>query len=524
MFYPESKAAGARPGRRDLVLLLPALAFFGIFFFVYVPLLPPFLSVLAPLLVLTVVLTSVNRKKGLLLFIFLFPLIGNLPNYFGIFEHIPHAPAALVLFLAFFLGCLINGVLFEKGPEKRTSFGLLLRGAGLLVLVSAGITFLRYLDFVPIASETFRDLVVNVIGVRAGGAVMSDVFNALFYLTGFLFFAILSKTLRSWEDVRNAGGIFALSMSLSLAFAMIQARFSTGLGNSPFWAEQSQINGTFSDPNSFSAVLSAGFPLFLGLILAGRKKSFWICGFAAGILALAVFPSIGSRSGLAALAVSLSFYAAAGILRLKAGLRKKTLLGGIAIACVVLALGGLLLTRGDSILKTRLTRSEKALGAEKNEGDFFNMRLQLWKGSLLMMRDYPLTGVGLGAFIVEYPNYVKTGNEKDNINTDSALNFFLQSGAELGGAGILLLLLLFVEILRRMMRSLRDGEKENIPLLMGASAGIVAFLVNFQFHSYVGNPEVFYFFWLLVAMVSFGVRPEDRKIVGLPIGRSGLRP
>jgi len=62
---------------------------------------------LIPILFTAFVLTVWREEWGILFFMFCFPLINNLPYFFGIYEDTPHAPTALILFLVFFMGWLI---------------------------------------------------------------------------------------------------------------------------------------------------------------------------------------------------------------------------------------------------------------------------------------------------------------------------------------------------------------------------------------------------------------------------------
>jgi len=94
-------------------------AAFYFFYLRYVPLISGFQAALLPFLFLAFLLTAFDKDKGLLFFIFAFPLINNLPYFFGIFPHIPHAPAALVLFLAFFLGWMVNGIFVGRKRDRR---------------------------------------------------------------------------------------------------------------------------------------------------------------------------------------------------------------------------------------------------------------------------------------------------------------------------------------------------------------------------------------------------------------------
>ncbi|MDH4198645.1 MAG: hypothetical protein OEW05_14615, partial [Candidatus Aminicenantes bacterium] len=172
---------------RGLCLTAVCLILYGYFYYVYVPLLAPFQLILIPLLFLTAGLTVVRVEWGALWFVFAFPLINNLPYYFGLYEHIPQAPLGLVLFLAFFVGWVAKTSFSGSRPSFPAG---LLRPLAILsgiVLVSGLITLWRYANFFPFLAERSRELIVNVNQVRAGGAVMSNVFNSLNYLSGFLF-------------------------------------------------------------------------------------------------------------------------------------------------------------------------------------------------------------------------------------------------------------------------------------------------------------------------------------------------
>ena len=510
---PGNASSAPMSRRTRLFLLPPALALFGWFFVVYVPFVRPFLIILVPLLALTAAAAATSRERGLLVFVLLFPLVNGLPYFFGIHDQVPHAPVALVLFLAFLLGSLANGVLIGPGPERDPPLGFIFRVISLVVLVSAAVTLLRYMDFFPFVADARRELVVNAGGVRSGGAVMSGVFNALSYLTGFLFFVILSRTLDTWKGVRRVVSLLALSMGGALAFALVQSRGALALGNTPFWVELRQINGTFRDPNAFAAFLSCVLPLFLGAALSSRRRPpvAWLAPAALGLI---VFPSTGSRSGLAALVLSLAVLAFFEFLREGSDRRRRRATAGLAVLGIVLVLASTLAAGKGSILGQRLRQSSGVLSRGATDDEFFNMRLKLWRGALLMMREYPVSGVGVGAYIVEYPNVVGGPGAVRRRATDSALNYFLQAGAEMGVVGLLLFLGLFLALLGRVRRAIRlpaGGADGNGPLISGAAAGLVGLFLNLQLHTYIGSFEVIYLMWLLVAIVSFRTGRE-----GLP--------
>jgi len=143
------------------ILILAYLAGLAFFYYKYVPLVKSYQLALVPILATVTFLAWLNPRAGTLLFIFLFPLINNLPYFFGIHEPIPQAPAALVLFLFYALGFLLRRKsMDENGPIER---GMLRPIALFLIVVgvSALITFLRYANFFPFLSSNIYELAVN---------------------------------------------------------------------------------------------------------------------------------------------------------------------------------------------------------------------------------------------------------------------------------------------------------------------------------------------------------------------------
>ncbi|OGD27023.1 MAG: hypothetical protein A2Y56_10280 [Candidatus Aminicenantes bacterium RBG_13_63_10] len=143
-----------------------------------------------------------------------------------------------------------------------------------------------------------------------------------------------------------------------------------------------------------------------------------------------------------------------------------------------------------------------------------------------MVRDYPLTGVGLGSFIIELPNYgqrLRLPLFKDY--TDSAENHYLHVAAETGLLGLALYLWLFIAIVKRMSSRWMgfSGRDPSRFVFLGAASGLAGFFVNFLFHSYMASYEVYFGFWILAAMIyafpqpSGFPRSEERKRSPRPV-------
>jgi hypothetical protein len=145
--------------------------------------------------------------------------------------------------------------------------------------------------------------------------------------------------------------------------------------------------------------------------------------------------------------------------------------------------------------------------------------------ALYMIRNYPLTGVGVGAYIIELSNYSRLHHAPVNLY-QSTENYLLQVGAELGVIGILLALWIFWMVIKEMRRAAKNislRDRRNF-ILLGAVIGIISYFVIIQFHTFIGSYEINFTFWLLFAIIFCLARTDGDMAVGIEvekIDRSG---
>lgn len=504
------------PGRKKLLLLgLSAVYGAALYYFYvkYVPLVVPFQARLVPLLVLAYAVTAWDVSRGTLFFVFAFPLVNNLPYFFGISETIPHAPAALVLFLFFFLGWLHHAALRKSVPGvSGRIFGPIVLFS-LIVCLSAAVTFLRFANFYPLRGSGIYEWITNAFGVSAGGAIMSVVFDSLTYLTGFAFFFIFRQSPPSGRFIEKVIVAMGAGALLSMAFGIYQHLGDIELGNNPTSISLSLVNATFKDALSFGAYLSIVVPFFLGVFLAFKGFLRWM-SLVLILLAGYSLLNTGSKSALLSLGLSAGVFA---LFSLKRGLaiwrrwgasRRRKLMAAAAVALIVT--GGALALLMSAAPPAGRPGGPATLARLKN---FFPMLQErtdkLWKIALLMMKDYPLSGVGAGAYIIESSNYAKALDVDIGV-PQSAENLILHIGSEFGLPGVLL----FVWILWEMVKICRkagfedSGGDGGMFLFWGAVAAAVSFLINAQSHTYIGSYEIQYLFWLMMGMIVLASRRE----------------
>jgi hypothetical protein len=478
-----------------------------LFYFKYVPFLKTFQLVFSPILLTVLVLTAINARWGTLFFVLSFPLVNSLPYFFGIFENIPHAPTALVLFLFYFLGWLIHKSRTGRDISARLPIFKPMLIFCLFLLVSLAIVIFRVTNFYPLLSDHPYELVANVNHVTSGGAMMSALFNFLNYTSGFLFFLIIVETAQSKTFVRKTVVVLLISTVLSLGFGAYQLFSNIKAGNLPRLAPTESINATFKDPLSLGAYLAAVIPLSLGvgLALKGWSRVLSFCVFVAGILAI---PSTGSLSGLLGTSVStmILFFLISWIAFRSRDLKMRTYRKLILAAafCVVIVVAAAMFfvpktPISFSKFMTRISDFEKRKDLDVLTSARYSY---FWPMAVRMVQDYPLSGVGIGCYIIELPNYAKIHGDPRR-TADSAENYFLQVGSELGIFALLYSLWLFWEILKQMRTAFRANlHKEGWNFLtIGISAGVLSLFVIYLFHTFIGSYEIKYTFWLLVGLV-----------------------
>lgn len=486
------------------------------FYWKYVPLVPAFQAVLLPVLLAAAVLAALDARRGLLAFIFVFPLINNLPYFFGIAEPIPFAPTALVLFLFFFGGRLVAGL--NRGNAPRIAEPVLrpLGLAAALVAVSAAVTIWRYADFFPLGSGRVLEWAVNAHGVTSGGAFMSVLFCGFNYLTAFAFFFMFLRADRSRAFLVKALTALGAGALLSCAFGFYQFAGHLTLGNNPLSIVNEIVNATFKDALAFGCFLSMIIPLSLGSALSFRglrRAGAVVLAAASGVLILAAGSKSAFFGGLAGLVCFIGLAAATALRRRREGTSHRANLPPARFR--VLLLVGILAAAGAGVLAVRIgvlrsflsTRTIERLPTTKYQ---LNQRINtLWRLAGDCLAAYPATGVGVGSYIIESSNFAARDGDSLTDLPDSAENYFLQVAAELGLPGLAVFIWFVWEIFIKGRKAWRASLPRSPDrwLLAGAISGLVSYAFNTLAHSYIGSFEIKYTFWLFVAAVfTLGVR------------------
>jgi Flp pilus assembly protein TadD/O-antigen ligase len=154
-------------------------------------------------------------------------------------------------------------------------------------------------------------------------------------------------------------------------------------------------------------------------------------------------------------------------------------------------------------------------------------RLAIWRNTLVMIREHPLIGVGLGAHPAFYPAYHRRAVVdplfSSRLRLDFAHDDYLQLTAELGLVGAVLLVVLAVSAVRLVRQARRRaGTGEEAVLAAAATAATAGLLTDalFSFAAYRALPP-----WLLavdagiLAVVARGPAGARGFLVAAPAAR-----
>ncbi len=245
------------------------------------------------------------------------------------------------------------------------------------------------------------------------------------------------------------------------------------------------INSTAEHKNLMASILFLALPFFGMLFL--EKKKYWKAIAVLGILAsLILIVIVQSRAVWVALIISGNFLLFATLINASRETRKGLfkMVGGIFIICLLAALvGGYMIEQQDNHqnkIRDRISAMYNFKDVKNEHTETINERLALWKNSIELFKDHPISGVGAGNWRFHFPVYGMRGlrSEQGAINFQRPHNEYLGALTELGVLGLVSFLAIFILGIYyaiHVWRKETDREKARIALLAGA--GILGFMV-----------------------------------------------
>ncbi|WP_235025107.1 O-antigen ligase family protein [Caballeronia terrestris] len=359
------------------------------------------------------------------------------------------------------------------------------------------------------------------------------------YTAGMLVFMVLLPAQQAVEGYylpREFDGMsrFALSLPIFLLLANVPVKSLKAIGwgcafgaiGAGLWALDSAMHMTATElarlGNAYTNPIPYGnTALLLGFLSAmsirwdtDHKRiavSVKLLGLAAGIYASYMS---GTRGGWLAIPLFLV------LCSLNFGWIRHKRHWFAAVAAAVIAMSALLATpHGQERLtatKSDLTRLEYGAAADSSIG----ARLQLWRASLRLFEAHPALGIGKGRLESSLREMAKAGEVSPLVVNQRAHSEFFSTIAELGGAGVLCLALLYAGPLVYFIRHRKSPNSDVSTAAycgIAVSGSVIIFGLSIDVFTVVMSTALIALFWaVLLAVIAHDAR--------MPLGKPGTGP
>ena len=385
---------------------------------------------------------------------------------FGVFITLflaPIVPTMLVVGLC--LLCLMSLIIKALTTKK---FTWRLDGMGLMVVVMILIYLLASItSFAPVKSMQIWAV----------------------YFAFMIFYFVIINTIKTKNQFFNLLKVFAVSAVLVCLYGIAQYIFGWNVNQA--WMDEEmfedikmRIYSTLENPNVLGEYILLTLPICISLMWTAKKAlPRIIYGGMSLILALALILTFSRGCWLGIMAAAAVFI---------------TFAAGKLWGLALIALPAVPFILPESIIN-RFT----SIGDMSDSSTSY--RVYIWMGTLLMLKDFWLSGIGPGteAFTQVYPFYSYNG-----IVAPHPHNLFLQVITESGVLGLavfLLLLFLFFKNLVVGYQYFGKGSKFSV-VIVGIASAVVGFLLQGMFDNCFYNYRVFMIFWAVLAIGIAGCR------------------
>lgn len=295
---------------------------------------------------------------------------------------------------------------------------------------------------------------------------------------------LVINLIKNKKQLRNLLTLFVLSGTFVCLYGIAQYIFGWDINQA--WMDEEmfgdikmRIYSTLENPNVLGEYILLVLPVAVGLMFTREgvlQKVVYSGIIAMMFLALILTFSRGCWIGI--------IFAAAIFVTFAAG--KLWGLGIIALPIIPMVLPESIMNRFMSI------------GDMKDSSTSY--RVYIWMGTLAMVKDFWVSGIGMGAeaFKEVYPFYSYNG-----IVAPHAHNLFLQILVESGIGGIVVFLGILIFFLKRMMVNYKYGGgkgSELSTMMVALVAGICGFLLQGMFDNCFYNYRVLLVFWYVIGI------------------------
>ena len=350
----------------------------------------------------------------------------------------------------------------------------------------------RPLAWSPINRYVILYAAVYLVGTLFSVSLKASLKSGLLSVAFILFAVVLYNAVSTRKQLDVLLTLVALAAVAVSCYGILQYIFRWGY-QSEAWVDSDmfstirfRVTATLENPNMLGQYLLLAIPLGGAKLLTARdwkSRAFWFGCCGAMCLCMVLTFARGAWLGL-----------------LFAGAAFFVLLNPRLILLVPVALAALYFVLPQSVIN-RFTSIGNLADASTS------YRVYIWIGTLAMLKDYWLCGIGPGteAFNMVYPAYCY-----NSITAPHSHNLFLQIVSDAGVAALGVFVILLFVYFRMMCAALhREKDWTSRLLQIAFTAGVCGFMVqamtDFSFYNY----RVLFAFWTYLAMGALCARRSE---------------
>ncbi len=396
------------------------------------------------------------------------------------------------VFLAFFIGVMFIAP-HEAWNNLYAVLGALFFAAWVVMDISSGKIKARRAEGIKLSLAVFA-VAIAVSVVTA--IVFSDALRiSLFMIASLLFMLSIYASVDTKEKLVRFTGIILAFVTLTAAYGFVQRAMGVevDLEFVDVTANEGmpgRVFSTFSNPNNFAELLLLFIPFFVPLFLYAKKNSTKTAIFAAFIIVLGALIMTYSRSCWVGFALAAVLFVVL--------YDKRLIIPAVIIALIAIPF------LPDTVMNRIFT-----IGSLEDSSNSY--RLYIWDSCLRMVRDYFVSGIGLGpaSFRVIYPDYAASVA----ITAPHSHMLYMELILETGIMGFVSFFAYIYTVVKTAAGSMRIMDKKlRAFAIAGLSALLgIAFVCCAEYIWFY--PRVMFAFWLIPGMLLSVIRIAKKEEV-----------
>ncbi|OFW45984.1 MAG: hypothetical protein A2163_10560, partial [Actinobacteria bacterium RBG_13_35_12] len=397
--------------------------------------------------------------------------------------------------------------------------------SSVLVLLALMFWFLKMISrkeikftYTPLNFPTLSFMAICLLSLIWSNSFFVSLKELPLFLTGPLLYFVITNNISDDRTIRRILNVLLIVGSLFGIYGILQYN---GIDFS-FWTRnigRQQVFGLFGNVNYFAEYLIVPLPIAVSLFFASKnkmKKLLLLIGILAMGSSLILTFTRGSYLGFSVSLIFMFFLFP--ISRGKNFIKKNRKIFIIILAVVIIITFLFIIPTPLNKSGTAIEKIKSRVSISQLTQDYsIKRRIATWKFTVLMIKDHPLLGSGIGTYkynTLKYQaEFFKQGENRSLYPhgfADKAHNEYLQLWAEMGIVGLGIFVWLIISYFNCGLKILRKSKDEyKQAIIIGLMGAVGAVLVDGIFGFPLHLPATIVLFWLVLGFtVAVGLKDE----------------